>query len=215
MSFKKVYFISGLGADKRIFSLLDLSFCEPVFIDWIKPLPGESLESYALRLRTCINDPSPVIVGISFGGMLAVEMAKANPSAKVVIFSSSKTANEFPSYLRAGSYFPFYIWTSPSLAKNFMLRSGWILGGKTKKAKDLLRQIILDSDTDFVKWAIGAILRWKNNIIPGNLVHIHGTADKLLPHRYVKADYSIKDGTHILPLDHPIEISELLKKLIQ
>jgi hypothetical protein len=33
---KKVYFISGLGADKRAFSFLDLSFCEPVFINWIQ-----------------------------------------------------------------------------------------------------------------------------------------------------------------------------------
>ena len=55
---KKVYFISGLGADKRIFSFLDLSFCEPVFIDWITPLKNESLESYALRLRKQIPDIS-------------------------------------------------------------------------------------------------------------------------------------------------------------
>jgi hypothetical protein len=48
---KKVYFISGLGADKRAFSFLDLSFCEPVFIDWIQPLKNELLPEYALDLK--------------------------------------------------------------------------------------------------------------------------------------------------------------------
>ncbi|HLG39082.1 MAG TPA: hypothetical protein VI461_05410, partial [Chitinophagaceae bacterium] len=67
---KKVYFISGLGGDKRVFSFLDLSFCEPVFIEWIKPLKKESLESYALRLRNQIPEKNPVIVGVSLGGMM-------------------------------------------------------------------------------------------------------------------------------------------------
>ena len=60
----KIYFISGLGADKRVFSFLDLSFCDPVFIEWIPPLKKESLKEYALRLREQIKDESPVIIGI-------------------------------------------------------------------------------------------------------------------------------------------------------
>lgn len=211
----KIYFISGLGADKRVFSFLDLSFCEPVFIDWITPEMNESLESYALRLRKYIPGPNPCIVGISFGGMLVTEMAKADTSVKAIIIASNKTADEFPPYLRTGSYFPIYKWTSASLAKNFMLRSIWILGGKNKEAKDLLQQIIMDSDIEFVRWAIGAILQWKNKEVPVNLVHLHGTADKLLPYRYVKADYTIEGGTHVMTLDKHDEVSGLLKKLIQ
>ncbi len=211
---KKVYFISGLGADKRVFSFLDLSFCEPVFIDWIRPEANESLEHYALRLKAYITEPSPVIIGISFGGMLATEIAKTDPQSKVIIISSNKTATEFPPYLRTGNYFPVYKWTTASMAKSFMLRSGWILGGKNKESKKILRQIILDSDTEFVKWAISAILKWKNRQMPGNLVHIHGTADKLLPYRYVKADYTIDGGTHIMTLDNPHTVSALLRRII-
>ena len=87
---KKVYFISGLGADKRAFSFLDLSFCEPVFIEWIKPLHKESLQQYALRLKEQIKEASPTIVGMSFGGMLATEIAKLDATAKIIIISSNK-----------------------------------------------------------------------------------------------------------------------------
>jgi pimeloyl-ACP methyl ester carboxylesterase len=211
---KKVYFISGLGADKRIFSHLDLSFCEPVFIDWITPQKNESLENYALRLRKQIPDPSPDIVGISFGGMLATEMAKADPSVKAIILSSNKTKKEFPGYFRAGLYLPLYKWSPVSLAKKITIRTSAILGGNTREEKKLLHQIIRESDMGFVRWAISAILHWKNMTIPANIIHVHGTADKLLPFRYVKADYVIQGGTHVMTLDKHKEISQLLEKLM-
>lgn len=212
---KKVYFISGLGADKRIFSFLDLSFCKPIFIDWIQPEINEPLESYANRLKECITEPSPVIVGISFGGMLATEIAKANPQSKVIIISSNKVAAELPLYFKMGKYLSVYRWIPARFAKSLMLRSTWILGGKNAEQKEILHNIIRDSETRFVKWAISAILNWENKEIPANLTHIHGTADKLLPYKYIKADFAVDGGTHVMTLDNPKEVSVFLKKLLQ
>ena len=67
-----------------------------IFINWIAPLKKESLESYALRLRNYIPEPRPLIIGISFGGMLVTEMAKADSNIKGIIISSNKTSSEFP-----------------------------------------------------------------------------------------------------------------------
>jgi pimeloyl-ACP methyl ester carboxylesterase len=212
---KKVYFISGLGADKRVFSFLDLSFCEPVFIDWIEPLKKESLESYALRLRKIIPESNPVIVGISFGGMLATEMAKADPNIKAIIISSNKTVKEFPKHIRAFKYFPFYKWLPGRMMKKSAYFLKWVLGKNGKEQKKVLLEIIRDTDTGFVKWSITAILSWENKETPKNVIHIHGTADKLLPFRLVKADHTIKGGNHVMPMDSHEEISVLLKDLIQ
>ena len=210
---KKVYFLSGLGADKRAFSVLNLSFCEPVFIDWIKPLPKESLTNYATRLRKEIPEDHPVVVGVSFGGMLASEMAKTDPLMKVIIIASNKSANEFPYYLRLGKYFPVYRWLPEKL-----FRSGrslnWVLGVKDKAQRKLLSDIVADIDPSFLKWAIDAILHWQEKNAPVNVTHIHGTADRLLPFRYVRADYKIPGGTHLISINKPNEISSLLQKLI-
>jgi len=211
---RKVYFISGLGADKRSFSLLDLSFCNPVFIDWIKPLPDESLAGYALRLREQITEQDPVIIGVSFGGMLVTEMAKADHGIKAIIISSNKTANEFPSIYRTGKYLPLYKWVSPILLKKAALFRSLFFGPKGKKQKELFKQILNDSDTRFTKWAIHSILFWNNNVVPENIIHIHGTSDKLLPFKKVKADYVIEKGTHLMIMNQPEEISSLIKKLI-
>ena len=210
---KKVYFLSGLGADKRAFSALDLSFCEPVFIDWIKPLAKESLTNYATRLREQIPEEHPVIVGVSFGGMLASEMAKTDPLMKAIIIASNKSANEFPYYLRIGKYFPVYKWLPEKL-----IRSGkslnWMLGIKDKAQRKLLSDIVADIDPSFLKWSIDAILHWHEKDVPVNVIHIHGTADKLLPFRYVRADYKIQGGTHLISINKPTEISSLLQKLV-
>lgn len=211
---KKVYFISGLGADKRVFSYLDLSFCEPVFIDWIQPEVNETLKAYALRLRKEIPEKNPVIVGISFGGMLVTEMNKADKNMKGIIVSSNKISAEFPRYLRITKYFPVYKWTPVFISKKVMLTTAWLSGRKDKTQKKIMRQIIMDSDINFVRWAIHAILQWKNKEIPTGLIHIHGTADKLLPYRLVKPDYTIKQGSHVMTMDKHAEISDLLKKLI-
>lgn len=210
---QKVYFISGLGADRRAFSLLDLSFCEPVFIDWIKPWPDEGLKDYAHRLRGQIPDEHPSIVGVSFGGMLATEMARADQQIKAVIIASNKSASEFPPYLRMGKYLPLYKWVPGSwIRKTAML--AWLFGPKGKEQERLLKEIIRDLDPQFLKWAIGAILGWKEKEVPSNVIHIHGSADRLLLRRFVKADVEVPGGTHLMSMNMPGEISALLKRFL-
>jgi esterase/lipase len=211
---KKVYFISGLGADKRAFSFLDLSFCEPIFIEWIKPLKNESLQGYALRLKEQIKEPDAVIVGVSFGGMLATEIAKTDSAAKVIIISSNKSKKEFPKIFLAGKYLPVYKWLPSAVLKKGTLIRSLFFSPKGEKQKKIFQQILRDTDTDFTKWAVYSILHWQNEVIPNNIIHIHGTSDNLLPYRLVKADYTIKNGTHLMIMNYPKEISELLKKLI-
>jgi pimeloyl-ACP methyl ester carboxylesterase len=211
---QKVFFISGLGADKRVFSLLDLSFCEPVFIDWVPPLKNESLKNYALRLQQQITEPSPVIVGISFGGMLVTEMAKENPSVNAIILSSSKTFHEFPVYFKTAKYLPVYKVIPASLLKYLLITFRNFFSAKGAVQKKILYDILKDTNIAFVKWALQAILHWDNTIVPANLIHVHGNQDKLLPYRLAKPDFTVDKGAHLMPLNQPAEISALLKKII-
>jgi pimeloyl-ACP methyl ester carboxylesterase len=211
---KKVYFIAGLGADSRAFNFLDLSFCDPNFIEWIKPERTDTLAAYAEKLFAYIQDEEATIVGLSFGGMLATEIAKRHPRTKVILISSSKTYLEIPRYLRFWRYFPIYKFHSEKIksgAGGFVLN---ILGAKGAEQKKLQLEIMRESDAAFTRWAMGAIVNWRNTEIPGNITHIHGTADKLLPFRYVKADHAISGGEHVMMMDRAAEISELLKKII-
>ncbi len=212
---QKVYFISGLGADKRAFSFLDLSFCEPVFINWLPPKPKETLEAYAARLQATITEPTPIIVGLSFGGMLATEMAKNDSNAKVVIISSNKTTAEFPFWLKIGKYLPIYQWLPDIAFTTTKLGVYWFMGAKTDTEKAAIKAIVNDAKVDFYKWAIGAILHWQNREVPKNVFHVHGTSDKTLPFFLTKSvDVSIKGGEHLMIMNKAAEISALLLKKV-
>jgi pimeloyl-ACP methyl ester carboxylesterase len=211
---KKVYFIAGLGADKRAFTFLDLSFCEPVFIDWIDPHPNETLAAYAERLfATSIHNEEAIIVGLSFGGMLATEMAKQHPSTKVIIISSAKTYKEIPGYLRMWKRFPVYKYLPSGKMKSSGRLILKILGAKGTEQRKLQHEIIQSSNPAFTKWAMHAIVTWNNLIVPPNVIHIHGSADRLLPYKYVKSHHTIENGEHVLVMDKAAEVSALLKKL--
>ena len=76
----KLYLIGGLGADERVFQNLQLSTeCQP--INWIDPFKDESLGSYVNRLIPQIDQNERFgILGVSFGGIAALELAKlTNP----------------------------------------------------------------------------------------------------------------------------------------
>ncbi len=211
----RVYFISGLGADKTVFQLLKLQYCEPVFIDWITPFKHESLPQYALRLKKEHNiEDDAVIIGLSFGGMLATELAKAFPQTKVIILSSSKTKHEIPASYKAGIYLPMYKWLPNGLQRYFMYSYEKMFGVTSIKGKEIYRALIKNANISFNNWAIGALLHWKNTTVPTNLVHIHGTNDKILYYKNVHADITVPNGCHLMVMEQAEEISVILKKLI-
>ena len=99
-----VYFISGLGADERVFQFLDLSKIEHQFIKWNEPLNSESLPSYCKKLTEQINQNQEIIlIGVSFGGIIAQEISKIISVKKVIIISSVKSFNEYSWQLKLAS----------------------------------------------------------------------------------------------------------------
>jgi pimeloyl-ACP methyl ester carboxylesterase len=210
----KVFFLSGLGADQSVFQFLDLSYCEPVFVEWITPQKNETLAAYALRLKEEYIPDDAIIVGLSFGGMLATEIAKQHPSLRAIVVSSSKTKQELPPIYSIGKYFPFHRWSPYTLQKWFMLRMKSLFGIRTKKTEKIYEIIIQNSNPEFNIWAVNAILEWRNTEVPENIIHIHGTHDKILPYKYVQCHYAIEKGGHLMILEQAELFSRILKNII-
>jgi pimeloyl-ACP methyl ester carboxylesterase len=209
-----VYFISGLGADERAFQFLDLSFCNPVFIQWIEPLKGEDISAYAVRMRQQIKDEEPVIVGLSFGGIVATEIAKQFPVKKIILLSSAKLQKEIPFYMRWLRYFPIHRLTPVDFIRRANHNVYRIMGIEKRSDKLLFEEMFYKSSGSFILWAINQIINWRNNEVSKNMVHIHGKADILLPHRYVHADYTVDKGEHLMVMTKGEIISELLQQVI-
>lgn len=208
-----IFLISGLGADERMFQRLDFTGFTPIFLEWIPPKKTESLSEYARRLAVQITEENPIIIGYSLGGMVAIEMAKFLKTKKIILLASIKTKKELPLlYKIAGSLRLDFL-----VPKNFYKKANWFIywlfGANSREAKQLLKEVLRDSNILFVVWAVNQVLHWKNEYIPPNVVTVHGTKDYLLPLRS-KPDYSVENGTHLMVFTKSEEISKILHQII-
>ncbi len=210
-----VYFISGLGADSRVFQNIILpDGYRTIYLDWIANLPGETFESYALRLGSVIEIAKPfILIGLSMGGMLAVEIAKNKSPLKIILISSVASVLELPATMKYAGKLNLHALVPMSLLKNASIMKRFF-GEGTKEQKQLLIQVIKDSDPDFVRWAMQAVLDWKNVERPNNLVQIHGTNDKVLPAKYTRPDYLVQGGGHFMVTARAAEINAMLAELL-
>lgn len=214
----KVYLIAGLGADKRLYKNVSLpEGYEPITTDWLLPKPQDTLISYAQKIIDgySITD-GDIVIGVSLGGILAVEIAKKIRLKKIILISSIKTDSEAPWYFKLFRNVPVY----KGIPGNFMTRVGFmvrpVFGKMMPDDLDLFKSMLRNSSPVFMKWAMHAVLQWRNNIIPPNLYHIIGDKDQVFPPGYIKNPTAvIKGGTHIMVFDRAAEINELLADILQ
>jgi len=206
----KLYGISGLGADSRVFNFLNLD-CELIPVEWIEPHKNERIEKYAARLAQVINQQEEFgIIGVSFGGLIAVEISKLlNPKITILI-SSVETSTELRTIYRfVGKLKIIKIVPKRLLNPSFFI-ANWFFGAQNKR---LLKQILEDTNPKFVKWALNELVNWRNKEFLANpILKINGTKDKLIPPHKSSNQAIIDNGSHFMIVDKADEISEIINR---
>lgn len=208
----KIYIISGLGVDQRVFSKINFGSLDIEYLDWITPSPYEPLAIYAKRLSAKITVKQPILIGLSFGGMLAIEIAKTIAVKKIILLASAKGRHEFPLRYRLASWLKLNQLVPNGVLKWHNFLSDYFFGINSKEDSLLLKQILYDTDPVFMAWAIHQILQWKNRFIPDNLIHIHGDKDRVIPIKNIKPSFVIKGAGHFMTVTHAGEIEKLLQE---
>lgn len=212
-----VYFISGLGADRRAFERIRLP---PEFsvhhLDWIKPFKNESLDDYAMRLSEGIDASKPfALVGLSMGGMIASVLSQKLHPQKTVLISSIGCNKEFPPLLKfalktqAHKILPGFLFRPKNLF--FVQR---LMGTKSKGQKNLMRHFLSQIDPAFVRWAIDAIVNWEACERPDGIFQIHGSNDKMFPVKYTRPDSVVANGSHFMVWAKAGEVSKKLSEAL-
>jgi len=210
----KCYLLSGLGADGTVFQYLEFEGVEVEYMEWLPPLPKETLPAYAKRMTQKITTPHPILVGLSFGGMVAMEIAKQIPVKKVILISSAKERKELPWFYRFSAKLKLQKILPYTLIKRTNGFTYWLFGATSAHEKALLKEIFRKTPTTFLKWAINAILTWKNTEIYTHILHIHGDKDRILPYKNVKDTLCITGGGHSMIVNKAHEIAPLINKFL-
>ena len=207
---RNIYCISGLGTDEQVFRNISLPGTRFVHLQWLNHEPKESLAAYSNRMAAQINEPDPIIIGLSFGGMIGIEIARQQAVKKLIIISGVKTSRELPRWMRVAGKWQMHKWfpvRSNMLTERYDDR---VLGISNSEEKEMVSAYRKALDKKFQAWAIDRILTWKNDWYPEGTLHIHGDSDRMFPLRNITASHVINKGTHIMIYNRAEEIGRCL-----
>lgn len=211
-----VYFMPGLAASSLIFERITLpqDLFEVYLLDWELPIGEESLTDYARRMAQKITAPNPVLIGVSFGGILVQEMAVFLNPQKVIIISSVKSNLEFPRRMKIAKTTKAYKLIPTSIFSNMEKLSAFSFGKSIAQRLKLYERYLSVRDVKYLDWAIERIVLWDRTQVDKSVVHIHGDADEVFPIQYISDCIVVKGGTHIMILSKYKWLNENLPAII-
>lgn len=211
-----VYFIPGMAAGPEIFKNIRLPKEYRVeVLEWLIPEKDEPLKAYAKRMADRVKKPNSVLIGVSFGGVVAQEMKQFLKLRKLIIISSVKTRSELPRRMRVAGFTKAYKLIPTSVVLSAEDLTKFSVGPKSKKRLRLYQEYLNVRNKQYLDWALKRMVTWDRVSKVSGVIHIQGDEDKVFPFKYIQDCIVIKGGTHIMILNRASEISRRLIKIIE
>lgn len=161
-----------------------------------------------------IGHELPVLLGVSFGGIMCIEIARQIPTKVVIIISSIKNFHELPYWMRLAG--------KMRLNKILPMRSfkliepleNYNLGVESASEKKLVSDYRRNVNRQYSDWAINTILNWKNEWRPERLFHIHGVKDRIFPVKKIKADILVPNAGHLMVMNRSAPVNTAINKIL-
>lgn len=195
---RRLILFPGLGADACLFHR-QLSLDAQIEVPpWIDPIETESLAEYSARMaRTIRAEPPFYLGGCSFGGMVALEVARHIRTKAVILMASCRTPLSVNQTLLG-------------IAPLARLMPKWMLRLSSRSTPPSLRHVV-GAASKMLRWGPGAIARWPGvNHCGAPVYHIHGGCDRIIPARDVAADRIVRTAGHLINLTHADEVNAFI-----
>ena len=211
-----VYLMPGMAANPSIFNgiKLDDTLFEVHRLQWFQPEQGISFEDYAKKMCQQIKASKPVLLGVSFGGMLVQEMARHIATKKVIVVSSVKSAKELPKRMIFAKYTKVHKLLPTGLINNVELLAKYAFGETVTKRLALYEMYLSIRDKYYIDWSIDNIVNWKEKEKLPNLIHIHGEKDAVFPIKKIENCIRVKNGTHTMIIHRAKWFNEHLPSIL-
>ncbi len=211
-----VYLMPGMAASPKIFEYLSLPETQFKlhYLEWILPLEAETLAAYALRMTAQIQHEAPVLLGVSFGGVLVQEISKHIALQRLIIVSSVKTKHELPVKMQLAKSTGAYKLLPTQLASKIEVFEKYAFGKSMTKRLELYKKYLSVNDSKYLSWAIEQMVCWEQETALEGIIHIHGDSDPVFPVKYIKNCMLIENGTHIAIINKYKWFNENLPRII-
>lgn len=208
-----IYTIPGLGFTSAIFSKLNINKYEVHHLEWQLPKKEETLNQYAKRFAAQIDwNRNVMLIGQSFGGILAQEIASMFPVQKIILLSSIQHKQELPMRLKMLTTIQLHKYINTNLILATFPFWKKTHGYHTPEEQELFTKMVNLQNNDYLKWAVKQISNWQGPSkfnVP--IVQIHGDKDKTFPiELLVKPNYIISGAMHLMAFNRAQEVSEII-----
>lgn len=198
MSKIPVYFIPGMASNPLIFEhiKLDPTIFETHYLSWPTVSKNMTLQQYVLLFKKKIHHNNPVLIGVSFGGIIVQELHNTIQASKTIIISSVRSPEQYPSLYNFARKTKIYkILPLNLLTKAFQY---WLTKNTSAHKLDLYKRYLTVLDVNYLDWSIDKILNWQPKKELDHVLHIHGDRDELFPVENIKNAIILKGGTHAM-----------------
>lgn len=198
-----------MSAEYPVYSRILPLLPNATVVDFIPPEPRESLVDYASRMSKLLSS-NCFVAGVSFGGIIALEIARILRPRGCILISSILHPRELPPWFRAwrtlggrrSSALLQWIGWSASLVPRSICTSSTFRATK-----------LAGTGGKWHRWATSAVIDWQPEATVDccPILQIHGTADTTFPIRYTHPHVSVTGGRHALPISHPTETANAIR----
>jgi len=182
---RKLILLNGMTPGGRIFKKLLPLIDNYEVLEWIDPVTDSSIQEYAKRIKREIGDVGECdILGVSFGGVVAQEVAPLIGAENCFIVSSIVDPDELNPLHKTLSHLPLTLVNTGLSSITSFVDSSPMMEGKSPRYR-----------------------KYRDSWI-----RIHGDADETFKKGYLYSDYVISGATHVLALSHAEELSKIIEK---
>lgn len=190
----------GMAAKPTIFDRIKLpeTRYKVYWLEWLIPEDNESLEHYSKRMIKHINHENPVLLGVSFGGVLVQEMSKYMKVRKLIVISSVKSKHELPKRMKIAKFIKAYKFAPTQLLSNLDVLQKYAFNNTISKRIDLYKTYLAFNDKKYLDWALKEMLLWNQDKPLEDAIYIHGNKDAIFTHSCGGNCIVVEGGTHIM-----------------
>ena len=202
------YLLPGMAPNYPVYSRLLPLLPNTRVVTYRTPARGDTLVSYARRMAKQFPSRS-IIIGTSFGGVLAQEICRSIQPLACILISTIKHPSELPPQLKlcrimGGENCVAMLQLLGTLASVFprALSTNVTIAARGH----------LGDAASWRYWAMRAILDWRPTSTPiqSPLLHLHGSEDATFPVRYTQPCAVVPGGKHALPVSNPEETAHAI-----
>ncbi len=212
-----IYLVPGLEMDPRIISkLLFRGETNYQTLQWIEPTKNECITAYAKRLSAQVQHEQVTFVGFSFGGIMAVELAKICSYNKVILLSSPQHKSQVPLWHRFLGHIQLVNMLPDSTYQDSVVLRNFLMGMKTKERGNL-KDIHKSLPKGLIRWGLQSAMMWKNDKWLDHVYQIHSSDDRIYRASLIESGKNVtmlKEGGHLMFAYKPKAVSQALKPLL-